>query len=99
MQPDDTSLLTVGSYEGHLLGYNVSASAAPSSGPAFALRAHDGCVRAIAGGGALLATCGSDHAISVYNSTPTAELVATCSLRAAAGAARRQSPLPGQVAL
>jgi len=69
--------LTLGSYEGHLVGYRVSDAALSADGDpeerraaaptAFALRAHDGCVRAIASGGAYLATCGTDHAISVYN--------------------------------
>jgi protein MAK11 len=65
---DGGVLLTAGSYEGHLVGFRLTeGSTLLAAAPAFALRAHDGCVRAIAGGGALLATCGSDHTISVYN--------------------------------
>ena len=60
-------LLSAGSYEGHLVGFRLTHGATLAATPAFALRAHDGCVRAVAGGGALLATCGSDHTISVYN--------------------------------
>ena len=35
--------------------------------PSFAFKAHDGCVKAIAGGGRHLSTCGSDHTVCVYN--------------------------------
>ena len=68
--------LVGGSYEGHLVGYRVApellagggalaeASAPP---PTFALTAHDGCVRAVAAGGASLASSGTDHAICVHN--------------------------------
>ena len=62
-----------GAYEGHIIGYEVSAKSvlrqqkvAPPP-PKFALKAHDGCVKAVASGGHWLATCGTDHAINVYN--------------------------------
>jgi|EP00900_Chrysochromulina_parva_P006361 protein MAK11 len=69
--------LTVGSYEGHLVGYRLDPPALALEGDAelrraavptsFAIKAHDGCLRAIASGGSYMATCGTDHAISVYN--------------------------------
>ena len=69
--------LTLSSYEGHIVGYRLDPAALSADGTpeqrraaaptAFALKAHDGCVRAVASGGAYLATCGTDHAISVYN--------------------------------
>ena len=65
-------VLTVvgGSYEGHIIGYRLttplSSDTAPPA-PTFALKAHEGCVRAVATGGALLATSGTDHTIGVYN--------------------------------
>ena len=65
-------VLTVvgGSYEGHIIGYRLSTPLSSTTAPpppVFALKAHEGCVRAVAAGGALLATSGSDHTISVYN--------------------------------
>ena len=73
----DADYLVLGSYEGHLVGYRLGDQATAKESTAqerrdatetsFALKAHDGCVRAVASGGAYLATCGSDHSISVYN--------------------------------
>lgn len=65
-----------GSYEGNLVGYSVSQEALAAGAhadhlrvslPVFALREHDGCIRAVACGGGLLATGSTDHTISVYN--------------------------------
>lgn len=76
IRPWMSMYVTAGTYEGHLVGYRLSPEALEpgataeqraAAAPAFALRAHDGIVRGVAGGGALLATCGSDHAISIYN--------------------------------
>ena len=63
-----------GSYEGHLIGYRLPSTIDGATGeldaapqPSFAFKAHDGCVKAIAGGGRHLSTCGSDHTVCVYN--------------------------------
>ena len=73
--------VVAGTYEGHIVGYSLSPellSSAPTSAsddspalapppPTFALHAHDGCVKAVAAGSALLATSGTDCAVGVYN--------------------------------
>ena len=75
--------LVAGSYEGHIVGYRIPTAALEAdvengtadgvlhgqriAAPCFALKAHDGCVRSVVSGGAFLATCGTDNAISVYN--------------------------------
>lgn len=65
-----------GSYEGNVIGYSLPPAALVTGAradqlraslPVFALSEHDGCVRAVACGGNLLATGGTDNTISVYN--------------------------------
>ena len=65
--------IVAGAYEGHIIGYEVAAksllqqSQTTPPQPKFALKAHDGIVKAVACGGNWLATCGSDHVINIYN--------------------------------
>lgn len=64
--------IVCGSYEGNVVGYSLTwdeidaASASPPL-PLFAEAQHDGCVRALACGGGLMATGGTDNSIAVYN--------------------------------
>ena len=63
--------VVAGSYEGCLVGYEVQlpqeGEEACSATQILAMPAHSGCIRAMACGGPLLATGGSDSAVGVFN--------------------------------
>ena len=74
MQAEFELNIVAGSYEGSLVGYALSQDVIDGleahsyvHTPVFAMSAHDGCVRAAATGGNLLATSSTDNSIAVYN--------------------------------